>query len=241
MSDGVPELWIIAGANGSGKSTAYGQASIDAPAGSIWIINPDLLAQRIADHEHIPLLPDANIAAVTRIETWLYASVATHQTVGVETVLSTPKYRALVERAHAEGFSVRLIYVFLESAELNVERVRQRVKKGGHDVAEASIRDRRRRSFDELAWFFEHADHVDIYDNSAAEPKLVATKTAGALTVYGSLIEELLAPMELAAPGLRAMVEAEKDPQPRPGRRRRRRRRRRKRAKPAAGDRKSVV
>jgi hypothetical protein len=65
LSEGGPELWIIAGANGSGKSTAYGQASIDAPTGSIWIINPDLLAQRIADHERLPLNPDANIAAVT--------------------------------------------------------------------------------------------------------------------------------------------------------------------------------
>src|SRR5207237_4215539 len=124
-------------------------ASIDAPTGSIWIINPDELSKRIAEHEGIPLNPDANVAAITRIETWLYASVAAHQTVGVETVLSTGKYRALVERAHAEGFSVRLIYVFLRSVELNVERVRQRVKKGGHDVAEASIRDRRRRSFEQ--------------------------------------------------------------------------------------------
>jgi predicted ABC-type ATPase len=72
LSEGVPELWIIAGANGSGKSTAYGEASIDAPAGSIWIINPDALAQRIADHEGVPLNPDGNIAAVTRIETWLF-------------------------------------------------------------------------------------------------------------------------------------------------------------------------
>lgn len=235
MTERVPQLWIIAGANGSGKSTAYGEASIDAPAGSIWIINPDLLAQRIADHERIPLLPDANIAAVSRIETWLYASVAAHQTVGVETVLSTPKYRALVDRAHAEGFSVRLIYVFLRSAELNVERVRQRVKKGGHDVAPAAIRDRRRRSFVELAWFFEHADEVDIYDNSAAEPKLVVTKTASELTVYGPLIEDLLAALEPAAPGLRAMVDAAGLSARAARRPRRRRRRRRRRAKPAAG------
>jgi predicted ABC-type ATPase len=226
LRTGPPELWIIAGANGSGKSTAYGEASIDAPAGSIWIINPDELSKRIADHEGIPLNPDANIAAVTRIEAWLYASVAAHQTVGVETVLSTPKYRALVDRAHAEGFRVRLIYVFLQTAGLNVERVRQRVLKGGHDVAEASIRDRRRRSFNELAWFFEHADHADIYDNSGAEPKLVATKADGDLTIYGALIEELLAALEVATPGLRAVLEAEDGPA-KPRRKRRRRRRRR--------------
>jgi predicted ABC-type ATPase len=71
----APELWIIAGANGSGKSTAYSQAAIELPAGSIWIINPDELAKRIAEHDGVPLNPDANIAAVTRIEAWLYASV----------------------------------------------------------------------------------------------------------------------------------------------------------------------
>src|SRR5581483_4024755 len=136
LSAARPELWIIAGANGSGKSTAYSQASIESPAGSIWIINPDELAKRIAEHEGLPLLPDANLAAVQRIEAWLYASVAAHQTVGVETVLSTPKYRALVEAAHAQGLSVRLVYVFLQSADLNFARVRRRVAAGGHDVAE---------------------------------------------------------------------------------------------------------
>lgn len=227
LSSDAPELWIIAGANGSGKSTAYSHASVDAPAGSIWIINPDLLAARIAAHESLPLNPDANIAAVTRIEAWLYASIAAHQTVGVETVLATDKYRRLVETAHTQGFSVRLIYVFLTSADLNVARVRRRVSEGGHDVAEASIRDRRRRSFEQLAWFFEHADHVEIYDNSGAEPRLVATKAGDNLTVYGSLIEELLAPLDVAVPGLRLAIEAEAPARHLTANQRRRRRRRR--------------
>lgn len=236
MSAAAPELWIIAGANGSGKSTAYSRSSIEAPAGSIWIINPDELSKRIAEHDGVPLNPDANIAAVTRIEAWLYASIAAHQTVGVETVLSTPKYRALVEAAHAEGFSVRLIYVFLQSADLNVARVRQRVAAGGHDVAEASIRDRRRRSFDQLAWFFEHADHVEIYDNSGAEPRLVVTKAEDDLTVYGRLIAELMAPLETAVPGLRLAIESEASlrKRPTPSQRRRRRRRRAKKRREGA-------
>ena len=118
-----PTLWIIAGANGSGKSTAYGQATIDAPTGAIWFINPDALAKTIAEHDALPLTPDVNLEAVRRIEAWLYASVNAHQTVGVETVMSTDKYRALVDRAHDQAFRVRLIYVFLKSAELNVARV----------------------------------------------------------------------------------------------------------------------
>ena len=104
--------------------------AIGAPDGSVWIINPDALSKRIADHEGLPLNPDANLEAVKRIEAWLYASVNAHQTVGVETVLSSNKYRALVERAREQGFRVRLIYVYLDSVDLNIERVRTRVAKG---------------------------------------------------------------------------------------------------------------
>src|SRR3546814_7852158 len=78
----------------------------------------------------------ANLAAVQRIEAWLHASLGVRRSVGVETVLSTPKYRKLVEKASNLGFSVRLVYVVLKSAELQMERIRIRVAKGGHDVPE---------------------------------------------------------------------------------------------------------
>ena len=197
-----PTLWIIAGANGSGKSTAYERVTIDAPTGGIWFINPDALAKTIAEHERLALTPDANMESVKRIEVWLYASLNAHQTVGVETVLSTAKYRALVDRAHDQGYRVRLIYVFLKSADLNVARVRERVENGGHDVPEGSIRGRRERSFQQLSWFFDAADEADIFDNSGAEPRLAVRKAEGEITVYGWLIKELLTALEAAQPGL---------------------------------------
>lgn len=141
-----PSLWIIAGPNGSGKSSAYGAATVDERVGSVWIINPDLLTARIALTEGLDIGP-ANLESVQRIEAWLYASIDAHQTIGVETVLSTDKYRRLVEHAQRRGFSVNMIYVFLESAELNIKRVQTRVKKGGHDVPKDKIRSRRLRSF----------------------------------------------------------------------------------------------
>jgi predicted ABC-type ATPase len=121
-------------------------------------------------------LNDANLAAVRRIETWLESSIEVHQTIGVETVLSSPKYRRLVEKAKSRGFEIRLIYVYVTSVEKQLERIRLRVAKGGHDVPEDKVRDRRNRSIEQLGWFFEAADNVWIYDNSASEPVLVARK-----------------------------------------------------------------
>ena len=170
-----PKLWIVAGPNGSGKSTLYDTTLIDDFGRSVWIINPDLLTQRIIDQEQLARI-DANREAVERIMAWLQASLRTHQTVGVETVLSTDKYRPLVEAAGANGFEICLIYVFLRSPELNVERVRMRVARGGHDVPHEKIVARFQRSLDQLPWFLDHAERAYIFDNSGAEPRLVAEK-----------------------------------------------------------------
>jgi predicted ABC-type ATPase len=185
-----PSLWIIAGANGSGKTTAYHRVTIEAPRGSIWIINPDELAQRISSIENLAL-GEANRVAVERIETWLYSSIEAYQTVGVETVLSTDKYRKLVDTARQRNFKIRLLYFYLKHVDLNVERVKIRVKKGGHAVPERKIRDRRVRSLEQLKWFFAQSNTAHLFDNSGAEPVLTVRKKAGRVTVYGELIPEI--------------------------------------------------
>ncbi len=185
-----PQFWIVAGPNGSGKSTLYDSTDIDGFGPGIWIINPDLLAAHISDQEKLPLL-QANGEALTRIKAWLRASIRAHQTVGVETVLSTPKYRALVRSAKSFGFQIRLLYVMLSSAGMNIERVRQRVAKGGHDVPREKIIERRLRSFRQLPWFLEHADSAFIYDNSTATPQLVARKLSGLIEMDPTAPDEI--------------------------------------------------
>jgi predicted ABC-type ATPase len=170
-----PTLWIVAGPNGSGKSTLYDTTLIEDFGRSVWIINPDLLTQKIIDQEGLARA-DANLSSVKRIMIWLKASLCAHQTVGVETVLSTPKYRSLVDKAKARGFEVRLIYVMLRKPELNVERVRLRVARGGHAVPAEKIVDRYKRSLEQLPWFLEAADRAFLFDNSGAEPRMVALK-----------------------------------------------------------------
>jgi predicted ABC-type ATPase len=178
----APRLWIVAGPNGSGKSTLYSDSSIEGFGRSIWIINPDLLSVHISQTERLAPLA-ANGAALDRIAAWLRASIRAHQTVGVETVLSTAKYRKLVRLAKSFGFKIHLLYVVLESADLNVERVRLRVAKGGHPVAEAKIRERRERSLKQLPWFLDNADLALIYDNSGPSPKLIGRKQSGVIEI----------------------------------------------------------
>jgi predicted ABC-type ATPase len=177
-----PTFWIVAGPNGSGKSSLYGNTEIEAFDQSVWIINPDLLTQRIRQVEQLPL-EAANIEAVVRIEAWLEASIRAHQTVGLETVLSTDKYRRLVLEAKRRQFELRLIFVMLSSPDLNVQRVRLRVSKGGHDVPEEKIRQRWMKSLGQLPWFWDQADQAAIYDNSGAVPRLVGRKQRGAIAI----------------------------------------------------------
>jgi predicted ABC-type ATPase len=177
-----PSFWIVAGPNGSGKSTFYDRTDIEGFGRSIWIINPDVLTDQICEQEQMDRLT-ANKAALDRIWNWLRASIRVHHTIGVETVLSTPKYRRLVKLAKLFGFEIKLLYVTLKSPELNVERVRLRVAKGGHGVTEDKIRARRERSFKQLPWFLRNADLALIFDNSGPKPRLIGRKHGGVLEI----------------------------------------------------------
>lgn len=186
-----PVLVIVAGPNGSGKSTAYENVDLELEGRSVRIVNPDLLAKRIREDEG-KADQEANIAAVERIRTWLDASVEVYQTIGVETVLSTGKYRSLVCAAKERGFEIWLMYVCLDSPERNVERVGIRVKKGGHPVPPEKIRDRYRRSLKQMPWFLEQADRGWLWDNSGEKAKLVGEKLGDTVAIDPSCPEAIV-------------------------------------------------
>lgn len=193
-SDERPTFWIIGGPNGSGKSTAYSTARVEDAVSRLWIVNPDLLTVRLQTAEHLPLA-EANLEAVKRLEVWLEATLRVHRSVGVETVLSTDKYRRLVSLAKSLGYHFHLFYVALETPELNLERVRARVLKGGHDVPEAKVEERYWRSLAQMPWFLIEADSAELYDNSGSEPQLVARKTGDGVilqaSAHGSLADAI--------------------------------------------------
>jgi predicted ABC-type ATPase len=120
----------------------------------------------------------------------------------VETVLSTPKYRRLVELAKGIGFEVWLLYVVLDTPERNIQRVRVRVLKGGHDVPPDRIEARYWRSLVQLPWFLEAADRAFLYDNSGEQPRLVGLKEDGEIALDPSApaaLMEALRPLSESA------------------------------------------
>ncbi len=119
------------------------------------------------------------MAAVQRIEAWLETSIRAHQSVGVETVLSTDKYRRLVLLAKKLRFEIRLTYVILDSPDRCIERVRVRVAKGGHDVPDDRVVSRYTRSLAQLPWFLDQADRASIYDNSSSSPREMGPQGSG--------------------------------------------------------------
>jgi predicted ABC-type ATPase len=185
----------VAGPNGSGKSSAYQGLDPESFARSVWIINPDLLTVRLRDVEGLELAA-ANLQAVRRIEAWLEVSIRAHQTVGVETVLSTDKYRRLVLAAKALRFQVRLTYVILDSPERNIERVRLRVKMGGHAVPEDKIVERYARSLAQMPWFLDQAHEAWLYDNSDTSPRLIGRKHKGVITLDSGALPQVVAAVE---------------------------------------------
>jgi len=188
-----PELWIIAGPNGAGKTTLAQARPIRELLPRVRFLNPDdaalaLLVQQgyrgFADApEHIQR--EVFLAAARKITEELDVALHRSEPVGVETVLSSDKYRAPVEFVQEHGGFVGFIYVALASPELACARVARRVRAGGHNVPEDKTRARWHRSLANLEWFARRASACWVFDNSdenpAVPPQLVATGRAGFL------------------------------------------------------------
>lgn len=123
----------------------------------------------------------------------------------VETVLSTDKYRSLVEITLRHRGFIGLVYVAVKSPEVSAQRIAARFLAGGHDVPTDRLAARWQRSLEQLPWFVERADYVRVYDNSDSnhrdlKPTLIARKHRGVIEVVEpDLIPELTAALQRKA------------------------------------------
>lgn len=167
-----PQAVIIAGPNGSGKSTCA--ALLLTP--TMPFVNADLIAAEVSGKPGTPGDINAGRLLIERLE----GLEKTRLDFAFETTLATKVLSERVKRWKDDGYQIHLLYFWLPSADMAVERVAQRVRTGGHDVPEATIR----RRYDSglrllFSTYLPLADVWKIYDNSRGlDPALVAKKNS---------------------------------------------------------------
>ena len=168
-------LLIIAGANGAGKSTAYENLKdISTLYNDITFINPDVITKQTAQslgYGSVNNLPKElqqiiNIQAGKQALRIRKESLDKRINFGIETTASSESILRLIDKAHQQNYIVHIIYVLLNSDELHIQRVNQRVSKGGHSVDKEDIIRRYKRSIELLPEIMQKADCMVIYDNS---------------------------------------------------------------------------
>jgi len=161
-------LYVLAGVNGAGKSS-IGGAAIRAAGGDYY--NPDEAAAALIAANPALGQTEANAAAWRQGQKLLERAIDQRLDFTFETTLGGSTMSRLLTEAASRGIEVRVFYVGLASAEAHIERVRQRVRAGGHDIPEADIRRRYRHSLLNLVQLLPTLTELRVYDNSAtADP-----------------------------------------------------------------------
>ncbi len=181
-------LYIIAGCNGAGKTTASFTILPDIIHCKEFV-NADEIARGLSPFQPETVAIEAGRIMLARIDDLLRAQ----ETFAFETTLSTRSYRHTVQQAQAQGYAVTLLFFWLSDVALAKERVATRVAEGGHNIPEAVIERRYRNGI--LNLFDIYLPIVDgalIIDNSLGKLELLASKIEGqALVIHDEKFNNL--------------------------------------------------
>lgn len=166
----MPNLYIIGGANGSGKTTSalqilpyflevFEYVNADEIAGGLSPFNPESVAIQ------------AGRLMLERLESLVNNQVD----FAFETTLATRSYARFLRNCKNKGYQINLIYFWLQSPELALARVRRRVESGGHNIPEDVIRRRYERGRKNLTdLYLPLCNRWIVYDNSSLNLQIIA-------------------------------------------------------------------
>jgi predicted ABC-type ATPase len=166
----MPNLYIIAGCNGAGKTTAS-LTILPEILQCREFVNADNIAAGISPFNVEGVAIEAGRIMLHRINELQQLK----DDFAFETTLATRSYVSLVHKAQARGYKVSLIYIWLNSPDLALQRVAERVSQGGHNIPENVIRRRYYRGIYNLFnLFMPICDFWTLADNSVKELKMIA-------------------------------------------------------------------
>lgn len=189
---------MFAGPNGSGKSTV--RDTIINPVEVV--IDPDRIARELNPGEPKKAEADAGREAVRRFS----EAITDGRSVSMETTLTGHTAVQRLRRAKEAGYDVSLIFVALDNQELNVDRVAERVRQGGHHIDPDLTRKRVQVSISNLPAALAIADQAIVMDNSGRQHRPVMETVNQRVTF---LADKLPTWLEAAMPDILWMLEPE--------------------------------
>jgi predicted ABC-type ATPase len=166
----MPNLYIIGGANGSGKTTVA-LSLLPNVLGVFEYVNADAIAAGLS-----PLNPESMaIRSGRRMVARLQMLAETGDDFAFETTLAARTFAPFLRTCRNRGYTINLIYLWLPSPDLAVARVARRVASGGHSIPEAVIRRRYERGRQNLvSLYLPLCDTWIAYDNSRERYEIIA-------------------------------------------------------------------
>ena len=166
-------LYIIAGCNGAGKTTAS-FTILPEILNCKEFVNADEIAKGLSPFQPEKVSFEAGRIMLSRINELL----GNNQTFAFETTLATKSYKSKIVEAKKKNYNVTLLFFWLETVDLAIERVKTRVIEGGHNIETEVIKRRYTSGIKNLfEIYLEIADEVLIFDNSFGAPELIAEKS----------------------------------------------------------------
>jgi predicted ABC-type ATPase len=185
----LPNLYIIAGCNGAGKTTVS-YTVLPEILHCKEFINADEIARGLSPFQPEKAAIAAGKIMLQRIDELINLKID----FAIETTLTTKSYIKMIEVAKQNGYTVKLAYLWLNNVDLAIERVHARVKEGGHNIPEEIIRRRYKKGiFNLLNIFIFLCDYWLVFDNSSESFTFVAEgNNINAALIHNNKIWQLI-------------------------------------------------
>lgn len=171
-----PHVIMIAGPNGAGK-TSTAMTLLPNFLRVNEFVNADEIAHGLSPLNQNSVAIEAGRLMLKRIQTL----TEKHKNFAFETTGAANIHIRTLQHCRDAGYQTGLVFLYLSSAELAIERVKLRVSQGGHTIPETDII---RRYYKGIKMFFSHyidlANTIEIYNNSSGDPSIVAEKRSSA-------------------------------------------------------------